>query len=65
MSDSARSLLVRGIAAAKAKDVDEARFFLEWLILTECTYEQRADALFWLSEISEDSNQNSLDFLSH
>lgn len=57
MSDSARSLLVRGIAAAKAKDVDEARFFLEWLILTECTSEQRADALFWLSEISEDVKQ--------
>jgi len=57
MSDSARSLLVRGIAAAKAKDVDEARFFLEWLILTECTYEQRADALFWLSEISENIQQ--------
>ena len=54
MSDSSRSLLVRGIAAAKAKELDEARFFLEWLLLTECTFEQRAGALFWLSEISED-----------
>ena len=57
MSDSSRSLLVRGIAAAKAKELDEARFFLEWLILTECTSEQRSDALFWLSELSEEIKQ--------
>jgi hypothetical protein len=57
MSEKARDLLVRGVAAAKAKDVDEARFFLEWLLLTECTPEQRSEALFWLSEISNDVNQ--------
>ena len=54
MSDKARDLLVRGVAAAKAKDVDEARFFLEWVLRTESSLEQRADAFFWLGEISSD-----------
>ena len=57
MSEKARDLLVRGVAAAKAKDVDEARFFLEWLLLTNYTPEQRSEALFWLSEISADADQ--------
>ncbi|MCZ7572848.1 MAG: hypothetical protein M5U01_30205 [Ardenticatenaceae bacterium] len=54
MSASARDLLVRGIAAARAKDQDEARFYLQWVLRTDATYDQRADALRWLSEISDD-----------
>lgn len=52
MSASARDLLVRGIAAAKAKDREEARFYLEWVLRTDASADQRADALRWLSEIS-------------
>ena len=32
MQDSLRDLLTRGIAAAKAGQSEEARFFLEWLL---------------------------------
>lgn len=54
MSESARDLLVRGIAAAKAREVDEASFFLSWVLRTDCSLEQRADALYWLGVLSED-----------
>jgi hypothetical protein len=54
MSDSAHDLLVRGIAAAKAKDKSEARFYLEWVLRDEPDADQRMDAWLWLSEISED-----------
>ena len=54
MSDSARDLLVRGVAAAKAGDADEARFYLEWVLRTEASAEQKAKAWLWLSQISDD-----------
>ncbi len=55
MSDSARDMLVRGIAAAKAGDKDEARFYLKWLLRRgEATPEQEAKAWLWLSQVSED-----------
>ena len=57
MSEKARDLLVRGVASAKAKQADEVRFFLEWVIRTESSLEQRADAFFWLGEISEDPEE--------
>lgn len=62
MSDKARDLLVRGVAAAKAKDIDEARFFLEWVLRTESSLEQRADAFFWLGEISTDPDEKHVYF---
>jgi DNA-directed RNA polymerase subunit RPC12/RpoP len=54
MSDSARDLLVRGIAAAKAGDKQEARFFLEWVLRTDADRDQQIDAWYYLSQISED-----------
>jgi DNA-directed RNA polymerase subunit RPC12/RpoP len=57
MSDSTRDLLVRGIAAAKAGDRDEARFFLEWALRREPPLPDRLDAWLWLSEISEDAGE--------
>jgi predicted RNA-binding Zn-ribbon protein involved in translation (DUF1610 family) len=62
MSDSVRDLLVRGIAAAKANDEKEARFYLEWALRLDPTTEQTVDAFFWLSEISADP-QEKRDYL--
>jgi DNA-directed RNA polymerase subunit RPC12/RpoP len=53
MSEGARDLLVRGIAAAKAKEREEARFFLEWVLRSDADREQTIDAWWWLSEISD------------
>jgi hypothetical protein len=44
-----RDLLTRGIAAAKAGNREEARFYLEWVLITEATEEQRLQAWLWLS----------------
>jgi DNA-directed RNA polymerase subunit RPC12/RpoP len=53
MSDSARDLLIRGIAAAKADETAEARFYLEWVLRADSDREQRAQAWLWLSEIAD------------
>ena len=55
MSSSARDLLIRGKAAAKAKDIDQARFYLEWVLRTDAARHQRIEAWWWLSEISDDA----------
>lgn len=61
MSDSAQSMLVRGIAAAKAGDKDEARFYLKWLLRRrEAAPEQQARAWLWLSEVSDDAADKRL-----
>ncbi len=57
MSDSARDLLVRGIAAAKAGERREAVRYLEWALNQDATAEQRIQAWYWLSECSEDVGQ--------
>ena len=54
MSESARDLLVRGVAAAKAGEAKEARFFLEWVLRSEPTDDQRIEACLWLSDLSDD-----------
>ena len=54
MSESVRDLMMRGIAAAKAGDKDEARFFLEWALRMEPGAEQKRDAWFYLSEVTAD-----------
>jgi len=54
MSSSARDLLVRGKAAAKAKEIEEARFYLEWVLRTDANRHQKIEAWYWLSEISAD-----------
>ena len=53
MSDGARDLLVRGIAAAKAGDRAEARHYLEWALRQQPTGEQELEAKLWLSEACE------------
>lgn len=57
MSESVRDLLVRGIAAAKAKEKDEARFYLEWALRLDPDAQQCIEAWFWLSEISENPEE--------
>lgn len=54
---SDRDLLVRGIAAAKAKEKDEARFYLEWFLRTSTDSEQRAQAWLWLSQVVDDPDE--------
>ena len=50
-----RDLLIRGKAAAKAGDLQEARFYLRWVLRSEELAEpQEIEALFWLSESVED-----------
>ena len=50
-----RDLLVRGKAAAKAGDMEEARFYLRWVLRSEgLTEERKIEALFWLSESLDD-----------
>jgi len=52
LGDDARDILVRGIAAAKAKELDEARHYLEWALDLEPDPDQAEEAWYWLSEIS-------------
>jgi hypothetical protein len=55
MSEAVHSLLVRGTAAAKAGDTDEARFYLEWVLNhLEAEADQQATAWLWLSRIAAD-----------
>ncbi len=54
MSDEVRDLLVRGVAAAKANEKDQARFYLEWVLRREDKDpEQAVDALLWLSQLAD------------
>jgi hypothetical protein len=64
MSSSARDLLVRGKAAAKAKESEEARFYLEWVLRTDANRHQKIEAWYWLSEISGDLAEKR-DFLEN
>ncbi len=57
MSDGARDLLVRGIAAAKAGERAEARHYLEWALRQEPSGEQELEAKVWLSEAAEDPQE--------
>lgn len=57
MSDRARDLLTRGVAAAKAGDKDEALFYLEWVLRAEPTHEQRIRAWEYLAEVHDDPKQ--------
>ncbi len=57
MSDSASYWLTRGIAAARERDVEEARFYLERALNSDPDHKQRVDANYWLSEITDDPQQ--------
>lgn len=54
---ASRDLLVRGIAAAKSGEYQEARFFLEWYISQDPPYHDRNDALYYLSHISPEETE--------
>ncbi|MGD9101207.1 MAG: hypothetical protein PVF45_12075 [Anaerolineae bacterium] len=54
MSAGARDLLTRGIAAAKANQKDEARFYLEQVTRSDGTREQKVQAWLWLSGVVDD-----------
>jgi uncharacterized CHY-type Zn-finger protein len=58
MSGFSHEMLVCGIAAAKAGDVQEARSYLERVIETnDASLEDKCDAWYWLSEISTDATE--------
>lgn len=52
-STDVRYLLTRGRAAAKAGSKEEARHYLEWVLLTESDAEEKNEAWYWLAVISE------------
>lgn len=54
---SARGLLLQGIASVKSGDLDQAYFYLEWVLRTDCTEREQAEAWLWLSDVYEDSAQ--------
>src|SRR5688500_2079867 len=54
MSSGARDLLIRGRSAALANSREEAKFFLEWVLRTDSDIEQRTEAWYWLSYITDD-----------
>ncbi len=57
MSDGARDLLVRGIAAAKAGDRAEARHYLEWALRQDPSSDQQIEAWLWLSEVASEKDE--------
>ncbi len=55
INDDYRDLLVRGIAAAQAKEIEEARFYLNWVLRFEnLPGDGQAEAWYWLSQICTD-----------
>ena len=48
-----RELLRQGVAAAKAGDNDEAFHYLSWVLRTDSSEKQQAQAWLWLSEVYE------------
>ena len=55
MSEGVRDLLVRGVAAAKAKEIAEARFYLEMVVRrSDASRDQICQAWLWLSQLSDD-----------
>jgi hypothetical protein len=54
MSESAHDLLVRGIAALKAKEMREASFYLDRVLTNEPDLQQSIEAWLGLCEISTD-----------
>lgn len=49
---ASRDLFVRGIAAAKAGETKEARFFLDWYLSQNPPLHERNDAIFYLYQIA-------------
>ncbi len=57
MSDSARDLLTRGIAAAKSNEPKQAKKYLLWSLRNRPDPRQQVDALYWLARLSEGEEQ--------
>lgn len=62
MSDRAMQLLTRGTAAAKANDLVEAKFYLEWVLRSDANQSQKVEAWLWLSQVSN-KPQEKRDYL--
>ena len=52
MSEHARDLLLRGRDAVLAKEREEARFYLEWVLSTDSDLDQQTEAWYLLSQIA-------------
>jgi DNA-directed RNA polymerase subunit RPC12/RpoP len=52
MNEEAEDILVRGVAAAKNKEPEEARHYLEWALRLDPDPDQIQEAWYWLSEVS-------------
>jgi predicted RNA-binding Zn-ribbon protein involved in translation (DUF1610 family) len=52
--DASHEILVNGIAAARAKEYDLARHYLEWYLRLDPPLEKRMDALVAMAEIATD-----------
>jgi DNA-directed RNA polymerase subunit RPC12/RpoP len=50
-------MMVRAVASAKAKEYSSARRYLERVLALPSNSEQKADAYYWLSEISETTEE--------
>ena len=57
MSGGAHDLLVRGIAAAKAGEDEEARHYLEWALRQEPSADEQIEAWLWLSEVVREKTE--------
>jgi hypothetical protein len=57
MPEDKHSLMVRGIAAAKAGDVGEARLYLELVLRRNPDLNERAEVGLWMSRISDDPKE--------
>lgn len=53
-STNVRDLLIRGRAAARAGDKEEAVFYLKWVLRSESDEGQRVEAWYWLSEVTDE-----------
>jgi predicted RNA-binding Zn-ribbon protein involved in translation (DUF1610 family) len=49
-NDSSRDLYIRGMTAARAKDYDEAKRYLEWALRLNPNLDRRVDIMYWMSE---------------
>ena len=57
MSNRAADWLFYGVTAARANSKAEARSYLERAIDSDATFDQQAEAYFWLSRVSDDAKQ--------
>ena len=54
-SQGVKLRLAQGVAAAKSGDKEEAFYCLEWILQTDSSDAQRAEAWLWLSQVYGDN----------